>query len=101
MVRNVFIAMCFVGMGLLGHPAYAGTPTGQMLAYTCVGCHGNDGKSKGAIPSIDNLSAEQMVQAMQDYKSDKRPGTVMNRIAKGYDDQEIKAMADYFANLKK
>lgn len=101
MVHKVFIAICFVGIGSLGQMAYAATPTGQMLAYTCVGCHGNKGESKGAIPSIDGLSAEQMVQAMQDYRSDKRPGTVMNRIAKGYSDEEIKAMSDYFASAKK
>nr|MBS0021097.1 c-type cytochrome [Gammaproteobacteria bacterium] len=101
MVRKVFIAMCFISMSLFGQLVHAGTPTGQMLAYTCAGCHGNNGVSKGAIPSINNLSAEQMAQAMLDYKSEKRPGTVMNRIAKGYTEEEIKAMADYFASLKK
>jgi cytochrome c553 len=101
MVRKVFIAMCFISVSSFGQLVHAATPTGQMLAYTCVGCHGNKGVSEGAIPSIDNLSAEQMAQAMQDYKSDKRPGTIMNRIAKGYTEEEIKAMADYFASLKK
>jgi len=101
MIRKVFIAMCFVSIGLLSQWAHAATPTGQMLAYTCAGCHGNNGVSKGAIPSIDGLSAEQMVQAMQNYKSGERPGTIMNRIAKGYSEEEIKAMAEYFASLKK
>lgn len=101
MVRNVVIAICFVSIGLLGPAAYAATPSGQMLANTCTGCHGNNGESKGAAPSIGGLSAEQLDQAMLDYKSDKRPGTIMNRIAKGYSDEEIKAMAEYLASLKK
>lgn len=100
MVRNVFIAMCFVSLSLLGQSTQAATPSGQMLGNTCTGCHGNKGISKGAAPSINNYSAEQMVQAMQDYKSGKRPGTVMDRIAKGYSDEEIKAMADFLASMK-
>lgn len=101
MVRKVFIAICFASIGLLGQSAHAGTPSGQMLANTCTGCHGNKGESKGAAPSINGLSAEQMEQAMLDYKSGKRPATVMDRIAKGYSDEEITAMAEYFASLKK
>jgi sulfide dehydrogenase cytochrome subunit len=101
MVRNVFITLGFITLGLLGQLAHGATPSGQMLANTCVGCHGNKGESKGAAPSINNLSAEQIVQVMQDYRSDKRPGTIMNRIAKGYSDEELKAMADYFASSKK
>lgn len=101
MVRQVFIATCFISIGLLGPLAHAATPSGQMLANTCAGCHGNKGESKGAAPSINGLSAEQLVQAMQEYRSDKRPGTIMNRVAKGYSDEELKAMADYFASLKK
>ena len=38
---------------------------------------------------------------MRDFKSDKRPATIMNRIAKGYTDKEITAMSEYFASLKK
>lgn len=33
---------------------------------------------------------------MKDYKSGKRPSTVMSRIAKGYSDDDITAMAKYF-----
>lgn len=101
MVRKVIITTCFISMGLLTPVTHAATPSGQMLANTCVGCHGNGGVSKGAAPSIAGLSAEQMTQAMQDYKSGKRPGTIMDRIAKGYSDEEIKAMAEYLAAMKK
>jgi cytochrome c553 len=37
---------------------------------------------------------------LADFKSGKRPGTVMNRLAKGYTDDEIKALAAYFAQMK-
>jgi len=37
---------------------------------------------------------------MKAYKEGTRPATIMNRIAKGYSDEEIKAMAGYFAKQK-
>ena len=74
--------------------------SGAAVARTCAGCHGTDGVSKGAAPSIKGLPANYLAQAMKDFKSGSRPGTIMGRIAKGYSDAEIDAMAKYFSNLK-
>ncbi len=68
-----------------------------MLANPCAGCHGPDGDSPGAIPSLKGLSADEIASSMKAYKADRRKGTVMNRIAKGYTDEEIDLMASYFA----
>ncbi len=73
---------------------------GAMLSITCAGCHGTDGRSNGAIPSIAGKSADYISQAMMDFRDDKRPSTVMMRHAKGYSDDEIKLIADYFASKK-
>nr|BAF34117.1 flavocytochrome [Hydrogenophilus thermoluteolus] len=70
----------------------------QVLANTCAGCHGPDGASRGpAAPTIAGMKPEIFIEAMQDYREDKRPGTIMPRIAKGYTDEQIKLMAEYFA----
>lgn len=72
-----------------------------MLATHCAGCHGNDGASLGpASPSIGGLDRDYFIKTMQAFKSGKRHATVMGRIAKGYTDDEIKAMAGYFASKK-
>ena len=69
----------------------------EMLADTCAGCHGTDGSSNGpATPTIASLSVDYFVMSMKDYKSGKRPSTVMSRIAKGYSDDDIMAMAKVF-----
>lgn len=73
---------------------------GAMLSITCAGCHGTDGKSTGAIPSIAGKSADYIEKAMLDFKAEKRPSTVMSRHAKGYSDEEIKLIAEYFASKK-
>jgi sulfide dehydrogenase cytochrome subunit len=70
-----------------------------MLSGTCAGCHGSDGSSVAITPSIAGLSDEYFIDTMQAFKSDERQSTVMGRIAKGYSDDEIAAMAGYFAKL--
>ncbi|MEK7990385.1 MAG: c-type cytochrome [Thiotrichaceae bacterium] len=74
---------------------------GVMLGNTCAGCHGTNGASVGpATPIIGGLSAETIKEAMNGYKSGDRPGTVMGRIAKGYTEAEIDAMAGFFCEQK-
>jgi cytochrome subunit of sulfide dehydrogenase len=76
-------------------------PSGKMIADTCSGCHGFNGVSAGpAIPSIAGLSKPYFVDAMMEYKSDKRASTIMGRIAKGYSDEEIEAMATEFSKMR-
>ncbi len=79
----------------LSGQAEIASPT--MLSNTCAGCHGTNGNSGGpAIPSIAGLSHDFFVEAMQEYREGERPSTIMERIAKGYSDEEIEAMAGYF-----
>ena len=80
--------------------ADAAMASGPALANACAACHGPDGRSQGAIPSIDNLSAEDFIVALQAFRADTRKGTVMNRIGKGVNDAEIAAMAAYFAGRR-
>ncbi|ASQ89543.1 sulfide dehydrogenase [Prosthecochloris sp. GSB1] len=71
-------------------------PRGQILALSCASCHGEDGKSVGIIPGFHGKSATYLENALLDFKTDKRYSTVMARHAKGYSDEEIKLIADYF-----
>ena len=73
---------------------------GAMLSNSCSACHGTDGKSPGAIPSINGKPAKFINQALSEFRSGTRASTVMGRHAKGYSDKEIKLIADYFASLK-
>jgi sulfide dehydrogenase cytochrome subunit len=91
-------AVLLGGSLLLGVTHLSATPTATMLADTCAGCHGTDGSSRGpATPTIAGASAEYFKTTMEEYKNDTREGTIMNRIAKGYNDEEIALMAEHFA----
>jgi len=72
-----------------------------MLADGCCGCHGTHGVSAGpSIRSLAGQSKEYFVVAMKRYKSGERPSTIMGRLAQGYSDAEIEAIAAYFAKQK-
>jgi sulfide dehydrogenase cytochrome subunit len=93
------IALLLAGGIMAGSPAWA-VDRGTMLANTCVGCHGPNGNSVGpASPNIAGLSAETMYEMMKSFQ-DARPSTIMGRIAKGYTDEELKQMSEYFAKQK-
>lgn len=68
---------------------------GAALVHACAACHGPDGQSQGAIPSFNTLQKERLVEALRAFRSDKRQGTVMNRIAKGLEDADIEAITAY------
>jgi cytochrome subunit of sulfide dehydrogenase len=85
--------------------ASAGSQAGEitrgiMLSISCAGCHGTDGKSPGAMPSLNGKSAEFIESALKEFRSGQRESTVMIRHAKGYSDEEIKLIAQYLATIK-
>jgi cytochrome subunit of sulfide dehydrogenase len=65
-------------------------------ATSCSGCHG-PGVSGAAIPPLHGRPAEEIVAAMQDYRTGQRPATVMDRIAKGFTDEETRAIATWLS----
>ena len=80
-------------------PKLESSPRGQILALSCASCHGTDGKSAGIIPSINGFSAEDIETALKGFKTGARPSTVMSRHAKGYTDDELKLIAEYFGTV--
>ncbi len=71
------------------------------MVNNCFSCHGTDGRSPGAIPSLTGKNAQQALLMLKEFKSGQLAATVMTRHAKGYTDAELEAMANYIGtNLK-
>lgn len=101
MTVRTMLAAALIGAGALTMAAPADAQQlPSALALTCATCHGTDGKSPGSIPTIAGRPAKDLKDALVGFKSGTRPATVMNRLAKGYTDQEIDALADYFSKRK-
>ena len=71
-------------------------PDGRLLGLSCAACHGTGGTSPGSIPHITGKSATYFEETLLAFKYDRKEATVMNRIAKGYSDEEIQALARHF-----
>ena len=70
----------------------------SILAGNCVNCHGPNGLSLGAIPTIRGLNEEQLRSRLMAFREGRDAGvTVMNRLMKGYDADQIAALAKWFA----
>jgi sulfide dehydrogenase cytochrome subunit len=66
-------------------------------AASCTGCHAEGPNANTPIPRLAGKDTDAIVAAMQAYRGGQRPATVMDRIAKGFSDDEIKAIAAWFA----
>jgi cytochrome c553 len=69
-------------------------------AASCSGCHPASAKVTSPVPRLAGLDRATIIKAMQDFRSGTRPGTVMDRIAKGFTDSEIQAIAAWYATQR-
>lgn len=77
-------------------------PNGARLAASCTGCHGTNGATQGSVlPPLAGQPKDQLQAALRDFKSGKRPATIMTQLAKGYTDEQLEILAAYFAAQKK
>lgn len=94
------LALALIAMAV-STVAHAAPPSAAMLSNACAGCHGTHGASAGpSMPSLAGQSKAFFIDSMKKFKSGDRPGTVMSRLAKGYSDEQIVAMAEFFSKQK-
>jgi cytochrome subunit of sulfide dehydrogenase len=70
-------------------------------AASCAACHGTDGRALPGMESLAGANKDDMVKKMLDFKAGRKPATIMHQLAKGYSDEQIVAIAGYFAAQKK
>lgn len=95
------LAVTLLLAGALGAVASAhADPRARFIAANCSYCHGPDGKSRGAVPSLAGLEPGYFVAQMKAFKDGSRPATVMKKHAAGYTEAEYDLMAKWFAAIK-
>ncbi len=75
--------------------------TAFAAATGCLSCHGDGGRSPGAIPSLAGKSQAYLERTMRAYRDGERPATLMNRLARGYSDEEIRRISAFIAEEMK
>jgi cytochrome c553 len=69
-------------------------------AASCSGCHPSSARVASPVPRLAGLDRAAIVRAMQEFRAGTRTGSVMDRIARGFTDQEIQAIAAWYAAQK-
>jgi cytochrome c len=89
-----------LGIGAPTGKARAGDKElGEYLSSQCTTCHQLSGKTKG-IPSIVGWDAESFIAVLRSYKLKERENQAMQNIAGTLSDDDMAALAAYFATIK-
>ena len=94
MTRSVIVAIMLLAVT----PAAAQTVT-PAGAAACSGCHA-PAQLGTPVPPIRGRDPKEIVQGMQEFRTGKRAATIMDRIAKGFSDDETQAIAAWLATQR-
>jgi sulfide dehydrogenase cytochrome subunit len=88
-------------LALAAPPPAAAEPPIQLLAGGCQGCHGVSGRGANGIPAIAGTRSRSEFEAsLKAFRANERDGTIMGRIARGYTDAEIAALATHYGRAQ-
>jgi cytochrome subunit of sulfide dehydrogenase len=85
---------------LITPAAAAGVADAPPGAASCSGCHPANRWVDTAVPRLTGRNPAELLAAMQAFKSRQLAATVMDRIAKGFSEDEIKAIAAWYGAQK-
>ncbi len=89
-----------MGLLLIGPAAATGLADAPAGALSCSGCHPNAHIVDTTVPRLIGRDPAAIVAAMHAFRSGQTPATVMDRISKGFTDDEIKAIAAWYGAQK-
>ena len=96
-LRSILVASVF-GAATLAH---AQVDQVKVWAAACANCHGTNGHAQPGMEALAGKNADDMTKTLLDFKAGRKPATIMHQISKGYSDDELRAIAAYFAAQKK
>ena len=89
-----------LAFALIDYAAAAGPADAPPGALSCSGCHPGSRTADTTVPRLNGRNPADIVTAMQAFKSGQLPSTVMDRIAKGFSEDEVKAIAAWYGAQK-
>ncbi len=85
---------------LAAAPAFAQVappPPGRLLASNCFQCHGTNGT--GGVEKLTGESASEIYKELKEMQT-KSPPKMMDMHARGFTDDELRLIANYFASQR-
>lgn len=76
-------------------------PNARLALADCARCHGprGDGRGTGAFPKLAGQSEAYLLRSLQAFARGQRHSGVMQPVAGGLGESDLRALADYFAGL--
>ena len=93
------LAATLAGSGVVQAQESDAIPRGQVMANSCLSCHGAEGAGPGSMPSIRELTQQGLINKLLAFKRGKGDATIMHRHARGYTEAEIREMAAYLGQI--
>jgi sulfide dehydrogenase cytochrome subunit len=94
MRATIAMTTCLLAFAAPAASQSAAAPPG---ASSCSGCH--DAKiASPSVPALKGRPVAEIVTAMDAFRAGSREATVMTRIAKGYSDDETRAIAAWLSS---
>jgi len=96
-------AVCATGLLAIAGTAHAQTDVLQVRSWAaaCAACHGTNGQAQPGGEPLAGVNKDDMLKKLLDFKSGAKPATIMHQLAKGYTDEQLAAIAGWFAAQKK
>lgn len=82
------------------HASAAGPQDAPPGALSCSGCHPSGPSTGTEMQRLVGRNPDDIVAAMQAFKSGQRTSITMERIAKGFSEDEVKAIAGWYGAQK-
>lgn len=101
MVMRIRAALVVAALAGIAPPAISSASAQAPLApQGCLGCHGPAGIGSPPIAPLAGRPKADIEAALVAFRKNERPNSIMGRIARGYTDAEITAVATFFAAQK-
>lgn len=93
------VMACFLTAGGVTPGEASDVELGRYLSSECMTCHGPARAT--AIPNIAGMAQSIFVDALKAYREKRKANQVMQTVASRLSDEDIAALAAYFATAKK
>jgi len=100
LIKRIATAATLLTIWMAQQPPASAADAPPPGASSCSGCHPAKRFVDTSVPRLAGRDPADLVAAMQGFKSGQLPSTVMGRIAKGFNDDEIKAIAAWYGAQK-
>lgn len=95
-------ALSAAAVAAFASPVLAQDYKARAWAASCAACHGTNGRSEGEIPALAGKKKEDLLKKLKEAKAgEPKTLTVMHQHAKGYTDEQLERLADYFSKQPK